>query len=55
MEGSLSKYREEGVNPDSTNSEGNVARPNHEKGKEEGMEVASPDSGNVACLEYGGR
>jgi len=39
--GCLSEAGEEGVKADSTNPRNKVARPHHEKGKEEGRETAS--------------
>jgi len=30
-----------------------LSRPDHQKGKEEGREVASTDRGNVGCLQRG--
>ena len=53
MEGCLSKPGERGRRQTQPTPRNKLARPDHQKGKEEGMEVALPDRGNMVCLGEG--
>ena len=54
VEGYLSEHRERGRRHTQPTPRNKLTRPDHQKGKEEGMEVASPDRGKVACMGEGG-
>jgi len=53
VEGCLSKPGERGRRQTQPTPRNKLARPDHQKGKEEGMEVALPDRGNMVCLGEG--